>query len=123
MPSDAVRSAHARLIEASDTAFSCAKPGVTAADLYYAMDGVLTGGQGGGDAGRLGHGLGMQLTEGLSLIPQDQTVLTAGMVITLEPGIEVSAGKVMVHEENVVITENGAEYLSPRMDAEIPRIG
>ncbi len=123
VPSDAVRSAHARLIEASDTAFSCAKPGVTAADLYHAMDGVLTGGQGGGDAGRLGHGLGMQLTEGLSLIPQDQTVLTAGMVITLEPGIEVSAGKVMVHEENVVITETGAEYLSPRMDAEIPRIG
>jgi len=119
----AVKSAHARLIDAATAAFEMAKPGTTAADLYHAMDHVLTGGQGGGDAGRLGHGLGMQLTEGLSLIPQDQTVLMAGMVLTLEPGIEVSGGKIMVHEENIVITVTGAAYLSPKMGAEIPRIG
>jgi len=43
------------------------------------MDKVVTGGAGGSDAGRLGHGLGMQLTEGMSLIAADQTVLAAGL--------------------------------------------
>ena len=41
----------------------------------------------GGDVGRLGHGLGMQLTEWPSIIPQDHTVLVTGMVLPLEPSI------------------------------------
>jgi len=74
----------------------------------------VTGGKGGSDAGRLGHGLGMQLTEGLSLIPQDHTVLEPGMVITLEPGIETGEGRMLVHEEDILITEGAAVFLSPR---------
>jgi Xaa-Pro aminopeptidase len=37
----------------------------------------------------------------------------------LEPGMEFAAGKLMAHEENIVITENGAEKLSKRAAAEI----
>ena len=48
--------------------------GATAADLFHAMDAILTGGAGGSDAGRYGHGVGMQLTEWPSLIPDDHTV-------------------------------------------------
>lgn len=36
------------------------------------------------------------------------------MVITLEPGMVYAPGKEMVHEENILITENGAELLSRR---------
>jgi Xaa-Pro dipeptidase len=32
-------------------------------------------------------------------------------------------GKQMVHEENIVITEDGAEYLSRRAPKEMPIIG
>ena len=113
-PPDAdTRSAHARLIDATHAALDIARPGATAADLFRAMDAVLTGGQGRGDAGRLGHGLGMQLTEGLSLIPQDHTVLQPGMVLTLEPGCEVAPGRMLVHEEDIVIRDGPAELLSP----------
>lgn len=118
-PSDAVSDAHARLIEATQAAFDIARPGKTASDLYHAMDAVLTGGQGGGDAGRLGHGVGMQLTEPPSLIPQDDTVLAPGMVLTLEPGIDLSPGRLMVHEENIVILDTGAEWLSSPQPREI----
>ena len=111
-PSGATRDAYARLLDASDAAFATARPGATAADLFHAMDGVLTGGAGGSDAGRYGHGLGMQLTEWPSLIPDDHTVLEPGMVLTLEPGLETDGGKVLVHEENIVITPTGARYLS-----------
>ncbi|MGR3323179.1 MAG: M24 family metallopeptidase [Pseudooceanicola sp.] len=112
-PGDAVRDAHARLIEATRAGFDAARPGATAAGLCAVMDHVLTGGAGGGDAGRLGHGLGMQLTEPPSLIPADDTELVPGMVLTLEPGLDLGEGRIMVHEENIVIREDGAEWLSP----------
>jgi len=70
----------------------------------------------------MGHGLGSQLTEWPSLTANDHTPLEAGMVITLEPGMEFEAGKLMVHEENILITESGAEMLSKRASAELPVI-
>lgn len=116
----AVKDAHARLIEASDAAFAVAKPGVTAAELFRAMNDVVAA-DGGTDAGRLGHGLGMSLTEWPSLIPSDHTVLEAGMVLTLEPGIAVG-DKILVHEEDIVITTTGARFLSPRAGRELPEL-
>lgn len=104
---------HRRLIEAVGAAMEIARPGATAADLFHAMDGVLTGGAGGSEAGRYGHGLGMQLTEWPSLIPDDHTVLQPGMVLTLEPGIEIADGQILVHEENIVVRDDAPEPLSP----------
>ena len=104
---------HRRLIEAVDCAMEIAHPGATAADLFHAMDKVLTGGAGGSEAGRYGHGLGMQLTEWPSLIPDDHTVLQPGMVLTLEPGVEIANGQILVHEENIVVRDGGPERLSP----------
>ncbi|WP_299084456.1 Xaa-Pro peptidase family protein [uncultured Ruegeria sp.] len=113
-----VKSAYARLIEASDAAFDLARPGTTAADLFHAMDAVLTADAESTDAGRLGHGLGMSLTEWPSLIPTDHTVLQPGMVLTLEPGIAVN-NKILVHEENIVITEGDPRFISPRIGPEM----
>ncbi|SFL18897.1 hypothetical protein SAMN04488518_12027 [Pseudovibrio ascidiaceicola] len=36
------------------------------------------------------------------------------MVLTLEPGMNYAPGKQMVHGENILITEDGAEWLSER---------
>ena len=118
-PRPQTRAHHAKLIEATHAGFEAAHIGATPADLFHAMDHVLTGGQSGAEAGRFGHGLGMQLTEGVSIIPADHTPLQAGMVLTLEPGISVAEGKIMVHEENIVIREGGAEWLSSPADPEI----
>ena len=120
-PSNAVQEAHARLIEATDAAAEIAVPGRTAADLFHAMNAIVSVGEGPTDAGRLGHGLGMSLTEWPSLIPTDHTELRAGMVLTLEPGIVVG-DKIMVHEENIVVTEGAPRVLSPRQGREIPQI-
>ena len=38
-------------------------------------------------------------------MPGDETVLEPGMVMTIEPGMEYEPGKMIVHEENVVITQ------------------
>ena len=106
-----------QLLEAALAGVEAARPGAEAADVWRAMASVV----GGGDtAGRLGHGLGMQLTEGLSLTARDHTVLEAGMVITLEPGIETGDGMMLVHEENIVIRDGGAQILSPWASGPMP---
>jgi Xaa-Pro aminopeptidase len=88
------------------------------------MQGVMAaGGAADANVGRLGHGLGMQLTEFPSITPWDRTVLVPGMVLTLEPGMEFAPGRMMVHEENIVIREHGAELLSVRAPREMPVIG
>jgi Xaa-Pro aminopeptidase len=120
-PDTAVADAHARLIDATHAGFEAARPGATPAELYAAMDYVLTGG-GGPVQGRLGHGLGMQLTEPPSLIPADHTPLAPGMVLTLEPVIATGDGRIMVHEENIVVTETGAAWLSTPTGHETPEI-
>lgn len=111
-PDADVRNAHDRLMEATQAGASLARPGSTMADLFHAMNDVVNPGKTGSDAGRLGHGLGMQLTEWPSIIAADETVLVPGMVLTLEPGIVMQNDKMMVHEENIVITDGPARFLS-----------
>ena len=112
-PAPELASAWDKLLTATEAGQEAARPGNTAADIYHAMDRVLTGGKGGGAAGRLGHGLGMQLTEWPSFIPDDRTELCAGMVITLEPGLTMPDGSVLVHEDDFVVTAEGLRQLSP----------
>ncbi len=117
--SAAQRHAHAQLIEATQAGLEAARPGARASDVWRVMADIVGGGEG---AGRLGHGLGMQLTEGLSLTAKDHTELRPGMVITLEPGIDTAPGRIMVHEENIVITEGTPRLLSPMAGPDLPVI-
>jgi Xaa-Pro aminopeptidase len=72
--------------------------------------------------GRLGHGLGLALTEWPSITALDTTPLRAGMVITLEPSARVTGNRFLVHEENVVLHDDGCALLSPRAPRDLPRI-
>ena len=56
----------------------------------------------------------MRLTEGPSIIPSERTGLEPGIVLTLEPSVETVDGRIMVHEENIAITETGAVFLNAR---------
>ena len=115
----AVQSAWHKLMDATQVGMEAGRPGATAEDVFMAMDKVVTGGKGIGDTGRLGHGLGMQLTELPSLIAGDHTVLEEGMILTLEPSIVIPNGGVIVHEDNYVVRANGLEPLSPLPPADI----
>jgi Xaa-Pro aminopeptidase len=61
----------------------------------------------------------MQLTEPPSNIEGDETVLAEGTVLTIEPAMEFSPGRLMVHEENIVVRAGGAELLSVRAAPQI----
>ncbi|MEM7427149.1 MAG: Xaa-Pro peptidase family protein [Pseudomonadota bacterium] len=121
--SDEAARAHEAVWHATEEGIAAARPGATTTDLFNAMARVLEeNGSKGLNVGRLGHGLGMQLTEPPSNMPGDETELVPGMVMTIEPGMEYAPGKMIVHEENVVITEDGCELLTRRAQREMPVI-
>ncbi len=62
------------------------------------------------------------MTEPPSNMPGDTTPLRPGMIMTIEPGMEYRPGKMIVHEENLVITEDGCELLTRRAPREMPVI-
>lgn len=116
--------AYEALWQATEAGFAAARPGATCRDVFAAMNGVLKqAGGAGGDVGRLGHGLGMQLTEVPSIAGFDETVLQENMVLTLEPSLDYGEGRLMVQEENIVIRAQGAELLTKRAPERLPVIG
>ncbi|ADE39012.1 metallopeptidase, family M24 [Candidatus Puniceispirillum marinum IMCC1322] len=123
---DDAKSAHHQLYDATEAALDILKPGITASDLFHAMDNILRPDadpdDGGGDVGRYGHGLGTQLTETPSHTIWDKTVIEAGMALTIEPSIIYGDGFLMVAEENLVVTKDGFELLSYRADRDLPII-
>ena len=44
------------------------------------------------------------------------------MCIRDRPGLEYAPGKMIVHEENIIINEDGAELITKRAPKEIPII-
>jgi Xaa-Pro aminopeptidase len=119
-PSDLVCRAHAALHAATDAVLAGLRPGMTAADLHAMLTQTLLSQGAVPGAGRLGHGLGVSLTEWPSVTPHDRTELRAGMVLTLEPGVEIAPGKILVHEENIVLREDGPELLTTRAPRDLP---
>jgi len=111
-PSPDVQAAHSRLIDATRAGFEAARPGAVISDVFDAMNAVANPGGSAMEAGRLGHGLGMQLTEWPSIIAADHTPIVPGMVLTLEPSVSLGDGRIMVHEENIVVRGTGAEWVS-----------
>lgn len=62
-------------------------------------------------AGRIGHGIGLTMTEPPHLGVHDTTCFRPGMVVSVEPGIATEYGTFHV-EENVVVREGECELLS-----------
>ena len=121
-PPDAA-DAYRAVWEATEAGLEEVRPGATTTDVFTAMNEVLMAhGSLGNDVGRMGHGLGMQVTEWPSHTADDDTPIEENMVLTLEPGLLWAPGKAMVHEENIVVRADGAELLSRRAAAELPVI-
>ena len=111
------------LWQATEAGIKAAVPGATTLDVFNAMNKIIEeGGAMGNNVGRLGHGLGLQLTEPPSHRPEEKTIIKENMVLTIEPGMEYEKDKMLVHEENIVIHKDSAELITKRAPREIPII-
>ncbi len=120
---DDVHRVHEALWLATEAGISAAVPGATTDDVFRAMEKIIQdAGAIGNNVGRLGHGLGMQLTEPPSHRLGDGTTILENMVLTIEPGMEYAPGKMIVHEENIAITNSGPRLLTKRAPRELPVI-
>ncbi len=115
-PDDEYRRIWSLVLEAQTAAIEKAAPGVPCFEVDAAARRVIeNAGYGEHFTHRLGHGLGIDVHEPPYMVGHDRTLLEPGMTFTSEPGIYL-AGRFGVRiEDDILVTERGAESLSPRV--------
>lgn len=111
--SDAHRALFDAVLEAETAAVAAVAPGAAARDLDAVARDVLAGhGLAEAFAHSLGHGVGLDVHEGPSLSARSEDVLSAGMVVTIEPGAYLPGDAGVRIEDLVVVGADGHEVLS-----------
>jgi Xaa-Pro aminopeptidase len=101
------------VLEAQQHALASLKPGMSGKEGDALARNVIAGHGYGEHFGHgTGHGLGMEIHEAPRLSQTSDAVLRPGMVVTVEPGIYISGFGGVRIEDDVVITETGAERLT-----------
>jgi Xaa-Pro dipeptidase len=117
------RKIHIIVQEANAAGRAAARPGVPCANVdKAARDVIEQSGYGKYFTHRTGHGIGMEGHEDPYMRGDNMQVLEPGMAFTVEPGIYLPERNGVRIEDNVVITEDGADVLSD-MPREIRGVG
>ena len=108
-----VRSLYNAVLEAQGAAIAAIRPGVSAAVVDAAARKALK--RSGLDryfTHSTGHGLGLEIHEMPRLGRGEETLLEAGMVVTVEPGVYIERLGGIRIEDEVLVTSKGAEVLT-----------
>jgi Xaa-Pro aminopeptidase len=112
------REAYDAVLAAQENAVAAVAAGVKAGDVDEAARSVLR------DAKlaeyfthSTGHGVGLEIHESPRIAMAQQTLLTKGMVITIEPGIYIPGAFGLRIEDTVVVERRGCRVLTPATKA------
>jgi Xaa-Pro dipeptidase len=104
---------HRLVLEAHDAAIAAVRAGTTTGAVDAAARQVIdAAGKGDRFFHRVGHGLGLEAHEDPSLDPGSATVLEAGMVFTVEPGVYIPGWGGVRIEDDVVVERSGCRVLT-----------
>jgi len=101
------------VLEAQVQAVKAVRSGVRASDIdRVARDIIARRGYGDYFGHSTGHGLGLNIHENPRLSSKDETILQAGMVVTVEPGIYLPDWGGVRIEDTVMVEESGCRVLT-----------
>jgi Xaa-Pro dipeptidase len=116
--SDKMNKVFDTVLRAQSVALAAARPGAECGSVDAAARKVVTDGGYGPDykyfTHRLGHGMGMDGHEWPYLVRGNTTKLQANMTTSNEPGIYIRGEFGVRIEDDIHITENGAELFTPQ---------
>jgi Xaa-Pro aminopeptidase len=114
------RAAYSSLVDVLAAAQVDIRPGLPIADIARR----LVDDSGGPTSlyGRSGHGIGLDYTEPPSMHLQEPARAEAGMTLCLEPSRSIAGVGNLTAEEEVLITEDGSERISPPFPTTMPII-
>lgn len=120
---DEFQKIHKVVQEANAAGRAAARPGVPCAEVDKAAREVIEkAGYGKYFTHRTGHGIGMEGHEEPYMRGDNLQILEPGMAFTVEPGIYLPGRNGVRIEDNVVVTESGADVLSD-MPREMRMVG
>jgi Xaa-Pro aminopeptidase len=122
--------AYGAVSNALDAGIRAVRPGRMLSEVWRAMARVLDShGLAATGIGRLGHGIGLSLTEWPSIAREADVPLVPGMALAIEPALayepaaEGESPRIIVQEENIVVTGDGVEVLGTRGPTEMTIAG
>ncbi len=112
-PDEEMKKVYNIVLEAQLAGLENARAGITGRELdRVSRDIIEKAGYGSNFGHSLGHGVGLEIHEKPNASPSYESVLEAGSVVTVEPGIYIE-GKFGVRiEDFVILTENGCDNLT-----------
>jgi len=112
-PSARHKQIHSLVLAAHDAAVAAVRAGTTTGAVDAAARQVIeAAGMGEQFFHRVGHGLGLEAHEDPSLDPGSATMLEAGMVFTIEPGVYLAGWGGVRIEDDVVVERSGCRVLT-----------
>lgn len=118
-----MRDVYRLLHDAQQAAFDELRPGVMASHLdRIVREQIDRAGYGRFIEHRLGRGVGLDIAESPDLKEGDDTVIEAGMTLSIEPAVYITGKWGIQIEDSVHVTPAGWEYLTEPAPAELPTV-
>jgi Xaa-Pro aminopeptidase len=115
IPVSPYKESERKLFEVWEGAYAVAvkelRPGARACDVYWAAANLVRS-NGYAISGRIGHALGLDVDEFLSLDPKDETVIKPGMIIVVHIQVQDKDDHRLMNGGTFLVTEDGHEALN-----------
>ena len=112
-PDDRAREIYRTVLDAQQRAIARVGPGAACAEIDATARGAVDEKWPGGFGHGTGHGVGLQVHEAPRIGPRSDETLSAGMVLTVEPGIYIPGEGGVRIEDMVVVTSAGHRIMTP----------